>query len=104
MQSNPVRDMKFILVYQDRLTKFVLRSLHSKRADEVAYHLLDIFKTFGAQNILHSDNGREFCNQIIKSLCEMWNDIKIVNGKPVNRKVQSSGRTKTLRTFWQRRN
>lgn len=47
MQSNPDRDMKFILVYQDHLTKFVLlRSLHSKRADEVAYHLLDIFTTF----------------------------------------------------------
>jgi transposase InsO family protein len=82
MQSNPDRDMTFILVYQDHLTKFVLRSLHSKRADEVTNHLLDIFTTFGAPNILHSDNGREFCNQIVKSLCEMWNDIKIVHGKP----------------------
>jgi hypothetical protein len=36
MQSNPDRDMKFILVHQDHLTKFVLLvSLHSKRADEV---------------------------------------------------------------------
>jgi transposase InsO family protein len=83
MQSNPDHDMKFILVYQHHLTKFVLlRSLQSKRADEVAYHLLDTFTTFGASNIHHSDNGREFCNQIIKSLCEMWNDIKIVHGKP----------------------
>jgi len=83
MQSNPDRDMTFILMYQDHLTKFVLlRSLHSKRADDVAYHLLDIFTTFGAPNILHSDKGREFCNQIIKSLCEMWNDIKIVQGNP----------------------
>jgi transposase InsO family protein len=64
MQSNPDPDIKFILVYQDHLTKFVLlRSLHNKRADEVAYHLLDIFTTFGAPNILHSDNGREFCNK-----------------------------------------
>lgn len=104
MQSNPDRDMKFILVYQDHLTKFVLlRSLHSKRADEVAYHLLDIFTTFGPPNILHSDNGREFCSQIIKSLCEMWKDIKIVQVKrdTANRKVQSSGRTQTLRTCWQ---
>jgi transposase InsO family protein len=72
MQSNPDRDMKFILVYQDHLTKFVLlQSLHSKRADEVAYHLLNIYTTFGVPNILHSDNGREFCNQIIQSLCGM---------------------------------
>jgi hypothetical protein len=68
MQFNPDRDMKFILVYQNYLTKFVLQSLHSKRADEVAYHLLDIFTTFGAPNILHSDDERKFCNQIIKSL------------------------------------
>jgi transposase InsO family protein len=82
--------MKFILVYQDHPAKFVLlRSIYSKRADEVAYHLPDIFTTFGAPNILHSDNGREFCNQIIKRLCEMWNDIKIVHGKP--RRSESQG-------------
>jgi hypothetical protein len=41
MQSNPDRDMKFILVYQDHPTKFVLlRSLYIKRADEVAFHLM----------------------------------------------------------------
>jgi len=58
MQSNPDRDMNFIFVYQDHLTKFaLLRSLQSKRAYEVAYHLLDIFTTFGAPNILHYDNG-----------------------------------------------
>jgi transposase InsO family protein len=91
MQSNPDCDMKFILVYQDHLTKFVLlRSPHSKRAYEVAYHLLDSFTTFGAPNILHSNNGREFCNQIIKSLCEMWNDIKIVHGKPRHSESQGS--------------
>jgi hypothetical protein len=103
MQFNPDRDMKFILVYQDYLTKFVLQSLHSQKSNEVAYHLLDIFTTFGVPNILHSDNGREFCNQIIKSLCEMWNDIKIIHGNryTVNRKVQSSRQTKTLRTCWQ---
>jgi hypothetical protein len=91
MQSNPDRDMKFILVYQDHVTKFVLlRTLHSKRAYEVAYHLLDIFTTFGAPNILHSDYEREFCNQIIQSLCEMWNDIKIVHSKPRHSESQGS--------------
>jgi hypothetical protein len=83
MQSNPDCDIKFILVYQDHLTKFILlQSLQSKRADELAYNILDIFTTFGAPNILHSDNEREFCNQIKNSLCEMWNDLKIVHGKP----------------------
>jgi transposase InsO family protein len=41
-------------------------------------------------NILHSDKGREFCNQIIKSLCEMWNDIKIVHGKLRHNESQGS--------------
>ena len=91
MQSNPDHDMTFILVYQDHLTKFVLlRSPHSKIADEVAYHLLDIFTTFEVPNILHSDNGREFCNQITKSLCEMWYDIKIVHGKLRHSESQGS--------------
>ena len=104
IQSNPDRDIKFILVYQDHLKKFVLlRSLHSKRADEVAYHLLDIFTTFLAPNIHHSDKTGDFCNQIIKSSCEMWNGIKFstVNRDTVIRKVQSTGRTKTLRKCWQ---
>lgn len=91
MQSNPDRDMKFILLYQDHLTKFVLlKPLHSKTADEVAYHLLDIFSTFGAPNIIHSDNGREFCNETIKTLCKMWADVKIVHGKPRHSQSQGS--------------
>ena len=44
MQSQPDGEFKWILVYQDHLTKFVqLRATKSKRAAEVAYHLLDIF-------------------------------------------------------------
>lgn len=58
MQTNPDGDMKFILLYHDHLTKFLLlKPLHSKTADEVAYHMLDIFSTFGVPNILHSDNA-----------------------------------------------
>ncbi|XP_011165454.2 KRAB-A domain-containing protein 2-like [Solenopsis invicta] len=57
LQTNPDGNYKFILVYQDHLTKFViLRALRTKLAAEVAYHLLDIFTTFGAPSILYSDN------------------------------------------------
>ena len=53
MQSCPNGPYKFILNYQDHFTKFcVLRSLKTKIATEVAYHLLDIFTTFGAPAIL----------------------------------------------------
>ena len=44
---------RYILNYQDHLTKFVvLRPLKRKRAEEVAHHLLDIFCLFGAPNII----------------------------------------------------
>ena len=44
MQSQPGRDLKWILVYQDHLTKFVqLHPVTSKRAAEIAYQLLAIF-------------------------------------------------------------
>jgi hypothetical protein len=46
------------MVYQDHLTKFVIiRLLRCKRAEKIAYQLLDIFTLFGAPSILHSDNG-----------------------------------------------
>jgi hypothetical protein len=61
MQSLPHGSVKWIIVYQDHLTKFVvIRPLTSKRAAEVAYQLMDIFLLFGAPHILQSDNGSEF--------------------------------------------
>ncbi|XP_023239475.1 KRAB-A domain-containing protein 2-like [Centruroides sculpturatus] len=91
LQTTPDRNYKFILVYQVHLTKSViLRALQTKRAVEVAYHLLDIFTTFGAPSILHSDNGREFSNQVIESLCSMWPDVKIVHGKARHGQSQGS--------------
>ncbi|XP_008186966.1 KRAB-A domain-containing protein 2-like [Acyrthosiphon pisum] len=91
MQSQCYNDYRFILNYQDHLTKFVLlRSLKSKRAEEIAINVLDIYTTFGAPLILHSDNGREFVNSIITNLNEMWSDVKIVHGKPRHSQNQGS--------------
>lgn len=42
MQTQADNDSKFIMVYQDHLTKFViLRPLKTKRAEEVTYYLLN---------------------------------------------------------------
>lgn len=91
MQANPDNNYKFIMVYQDHLTKFViLRPLKFKRAEEVAYNLLDIFTLFGAPNILHSDNGREFVNAVITNLCSLWSEVKIVHGKARHSQSQGS--------------
>ncbi|KAL1516546.1 hypothetical protein ABEB36_000452 [Hypothenemus hampei] len=82
-QSQTDGNYKFVLVYQDYLTKFIiLRPLQTKRAEEIAYHLMDIFAIFGAPAILQSDNGREFCNEIIGELRSLWPQIKLVHGNP----------------------
>ncbi|XP_037790446.1 KRAB-A domain-containing protein 2-like [Penaeus monodon] len=49
MQSVPYSNFKWIMVYQDHLTKFcILRPLQTKRAAEVAFQLVDIFLLMGA--------------------------------------------------------
>ncbi|XP_014614939.1 PREDICTED: KRAB-A domain-containing protein 2-like [Polistes canadensis] len=90
-QSQPDREYKFIMVYQDHLTKFMIfGSLMSKKAEEVAKNLLDIFVMFGAPSILQSGNGREFANNIASSLKELWPALKIVHGKPRHSQNQGS--------------
>uniref|UniRef100_A0A8C5Q829 Integrase catalytic domain-containing protein n=1 Tax=Leptobrachium leishanense TaxID=445787 RepID=A0A8C5Q829_9ANUR len=90
-QSQPDGKFKFLPVYQDLVTKFVvLKPLTSKRADEVP-NLLDIFLLFGTPSILHSDNGRDFCNKILESVTQLWPEIKMVNGKPRHSQSQGSG-------------
>ena len=90
MQSMAHMNCKWIMVYQDHLTKFcVLRPLTSKRAAEVAYQLVDVFLLFGAPTILQSDNGSEFTANIITELKQLWPDMKLVHGKP--RHPQSQG-------------
>jgi len=91
MQSQNINGFRFVLNYQDHLTKFVLlRALSSKRAEEIAHNLLDIYTTFEAPAILHSDNYREFVNSIINELHSMSSDIKIVHGKPRHSQIQRS--------------
>ena len=79
---------KWIMVYQDDLTKFcILRPPTSKRASEVAYQLLGIYLLLGAPSILQSDNGSEFTAQVIT---ELKPDHVIVHGKPRNPQSQGS--------------
>ena len=91
MQIQPDGDLKWILVYQDHLTKFVhVRPVKSKRVPEIAYQLLGIFSILGAPRILQSDNGREFVNSIINKLNETWVGLKLVHGKPRQNQSQRS--------------
>ena len=63
--------------------------MKSKEAKNVASFLFEIFMTFGAPRILHSDNGKEFAAQIIKDLIALYPKIVIINGRP--RHPQSQG-------------
>jgi len=61
MQSQVYDEFKWILHYQDHLTKFCyLRALKTKQALGVARALVDIFCIQGAPQLLQSDNGKEF--------------------------------------------
>ena len=106
MQSQPDGDFKWIFHYQDHLTKFsTLRPLTSKRASEVAYTLLDVFLTFGAPQILQSDNGREFTAEVITELKTLWPELTLVHGRPRHPQSQGSveranGDIKGMLTAW----
>ena len=72
MQSQPDRDLKWIILYQDHLTKFVpFRPVKSKRAPEIACQLRDIFSILAVPSILQSDNGREFVDSVTTKLSGM---------------------------------
>ncbi|XP_056641547.1 KRAB-A domain-containing protein 2-like [Diorhabda sublineata] len=79
------------MVYKDHLTKFViLRALKTKRAEEIAYNLLDIFTLIGAPAILQSDNRREFATRVVSNLKIYCPNLKIVHGKPRHSQSQES--------------
>ena len=57
------------MVYQDHLAKFcVLRTLTSKRVEEVAYQMLDIFLLLNAPEILQNYNESDFTTCVINFL------------------------------------
>ncbi|KFD62379.1 LOW QUALITY PROTEIN: hypothetical protein M514_25502 [Trichuris suis] len=87
-QSHPDGEYKFIMAYQDHLTKFV--ALKSKTAEEVAHNRVDMFTLLGAPSILQSDDGREFANKVVTSLKQHWPSLKIVHGKPRHSQSQGS--------------
>lgn len=74
---------KYIMIYQDYLTKFiVLRPLKHNLVEEVAYNLIDIFTLLGAPCIIQSSHGRDFSNDVVSCLRGLWPELKIVHGKP----------------------
>jgi len=71
-QSHPDGKYRFIMVYQDHLTKFViLKPLEFNRVELVAHNIIDIFTLIGVLSVLQSDNGREFANHFVSGLKDL---------------------------------
>ena len=89
MRHRPDGAYKWIGHYMDHWSKLhVLFPLCRKSAAEVALNLqTHVFNYLGTPKILHSDNGREFVNEIVTSVCKEWpGGGTIVNGRPRNPK------------------
>ena len=67
----------------------MLRLIKSKSAIELAAALLDIL-TIIVSAILQSENGKEFRNQVLRSLKVMWPDINFVHGRESHTQSQGS--------------
>ena len=85
MRQSPDRDYNYICHVMDHYTKFhIIYPLKTKSAQEVALSLEQrVLAYMGTPRIFHSNNGREFVNQVLRSLFEKWGgDTIFVNGRP----------------------
>ena len=65
---------KFVSVYTDTFTKMAwVRAISDKSAPTVASAILSIIYAFGVPRQIHSDQGLEFCNQLLHVICEQLN-------------------------------
>ena len=92
LQMVPDNGYKFILNYQDCLSKYViLRPLKTKTVAEVADCLVSIFFEHGPPSILHTDNSTGFSNNTLMArINELWKSTKILHGRPCHLQDQGS--------------
>ena len=72
------RGHKYVLTIVDAFSKYALAiPIKDKRAKTIASKLYKhVFSKFGYPDRLHSDNGLEFCNAVLKALCEQFGITK----------------------------
>jgi len=72
MRHSPDGNFHYIAHFMDHFSKYhVLFPLQTKSASEVARLLEErVLAYFGPPKIFHSDNGREFVNQVMRALFE----------------------------------
>ena len=108
--TEPDGEYCWVLHYRTHLTKFsFLRPLAQKQAALVAKELVAIFLTFSAPRLLQSNNGSEFCVEVIKELKVLWPSLKLKNGQSCYPQLESSMASanvvmKDLLTAWMQSN
>ncbi|MGZ6453674.1 MAG: reverse transcriptase domain-containing protein [Bdellovibrio sp.] len=67
------RGHKYVLTVIDVFSKFAFAiPIKNKKATTIASKLhKHVFSIFGAPERLHSDNGKEFCNEILDAMCRV---------------------------------
>lgn len=88
--SNSNDKATFLLTVLDIFSKFLyVRRLKNKTGALIADTLQDVFLADGAPQILQSDNGPEFRNEHMDTLCERW-EIKQRHGRPYKPSTQGA--------------
>lgn len=89
-------DYKYFLVYEDRVSRFVvLEGLRENTANEVAERLLDVLAIIGAPQVLQSSNGRKFAEEVARELRLLWKDFVILHGEM----SESNGERRDFKTL-----
>lgn len=72
-----IPDKNYVLTIMDELTKFIQAyPISDKSSKSVVNTLLLYFQHYGTPLRIHSDSGKEFTNQLMKDLCNLY-DIKL---------------------------
>ena len=69
---------KYIMVMTDAFTKLVeLAAIEDKTAETVARHFFEKWICrYSAPKFVVTDQGKEFCNQVLETVCELWGTQK----------------------------
>ena len=87
-------DFKYIITVKNCFSKYCwLSPFTSKEAAPIALILGKIFLEHGPPKYLHSDNGKEFINHIVRDVCTKF-DVKMKHGRPYH--PQSQGQIENL--------
>ena len=93
MRHSPDGEFNWIGHFNDHMTKFhILFPCKNKSAPEVARLIEErVLAYLGPPHIFHSDNSREFVNNLLHSLLDNWSsgNVTFVTGRP--RHSQSQG-------------